>query len=434
MPGFASAGRVTAALVGIAPVGEPDAHELTLLQFPVDMGAVPGMGTPIVVEGRLADPTVASEVVINEQAAHHAGLAVGDQFVITPYRVEEFDIANEGVEPPGGVPITMTVTGIVRRPGDLVGRMAGKADDDMISIVPGPAWWEAVGGDVATYGSSLLIATEPGTTDESMIAAITDRWPDRPFQFDRGSLSGSEDQHTVVDAIHLQAIGLELVSIALALAGVVFAGQALARQARREWDDSGVLDALGMTRSNMVVAAAIRSLATVAVAVVTATVVAVAISPLGPIGIGRAAEPDPGVVIDPFVLAVGLPLLALAVFVGAVIPVATMRRRAAPATSAAPAWPVSPASLPPAGVAGLAMTTSRRAGGVALGSAIAGVALAAAAGIAAWSLVASYDDLVARPERYGATWDARSATSAARINRTIRGRSSTRSPASGRSG
>lgn len=52
------------------------------------------------------------------------------------------------------------------------------------------------------------------------------------------------------------------------------------------------------------------------------------------------------------------------------------------------------------------MTTARRAGGVALGSAVIGVALAAAAGIAAWSLVASYDDLVARPERYGSTWDA----------------------------
>ena len=40
-----------------------------------------------------------------------------------------------------------------------------------------------------------------------------------------------------------------------------------------------------------------------------------------------------------------------------------------------------------------------------MGSALIGTAIAAAAGVAAWTLISSYDDLVASPERYGATWD-----------------------------
>ena len=63
-------------------------------------------------------------------------------------------------------------------------------------------------------------------------------------------------------------------------------------------------------------------------------------------------------------------------------------------------------ALPPAGVAGWAMTAARRGGGLALGSAVAGVALASIAGLAAWTLTSSYDDLVASPARYGSTWDA----------------------------
>ena len=39
-------------------------------------------------------------------------------------------------------------------------------------------------------------------------------------------------------------------------------------------------------------------------------------------------------------------------------------------------------------------------------SAVVGVALACAAGVAAWSLTSSYDDLVAHPARYGSAWDA----------------------------
>ncbi len=158
-----------------------------------------------------------------------------------------------------------------------------------------------------------------------------------------------------------------------------------------------------MTKDTMVSAQSLRSAVIAVGAAATAMAVAIALSPLGPIGVGRAAEPFPGVRIDWFALAVGVPIVVIVVVVAAIVPVATLRR----AKSQSARRPSRFArKLPSTGVAGLAMTGSRRAGGLALGSAIGAVALASTVGMAAWSLTASYHGLIDHPARYGATWDA----------------------------
>ena len=179
----------------------------------------------------------------------------------------------------------------------------------------------------------------------------------------------------------------------------------MSRQSRREWGDSAVLDALGTTRWGMVTAAAIRTSVIAVLAAAVAFVTALAVSPLGPIGIGRAAEPHPGFAVDWVVAVVGLPVVALAVMTFALVPIATLPRRSTSGSSTNPTSRTL-SLLPPAGMAGLAMSNSRRGGRLALGSAVVGVAFAAAGGVAAWSLVTSYDELLADPARYGSTWDA----------------------------
>ena len=162
---------------------------------------------------------------------------------------------------------------------------------------------------------------------------------------------------------------------------------------------------MGMTRGDMVRASAIRASVVAGVAAIVAGAVAIASSPFGPIGIGRAAEPDPGIAVDWMVLGTGIAIVVLGVMIFALVPIATLRVRvAAEAPASTSRRTVS--SLPPSGVAGWAITNSRRAGRLALGSAIVGVAFAAAAGVAAWSLVTSYDELRAEPARYGSAWDA----------------------------
>ena len=406
LPEVEAAGRWTLAISRVAPLDHPDRNWRQLVPAAIDPEAVAVFGTPIVVDGRLADPEVATEATINEEEASRMGVDVGDQLVITPYRTDEFDLAGEGEASAGGTPTTVTVVGITRRPNDLVGRLGGTSIyEDTSAVSVGPAWWSEIGGDAAVYGIGVSVLTPSPATRDTVVRAVRDRWPDRPWQVDAGELFGQDSQQTVRDAIRLQTVGLYLVAAVVAIAGFLFAGQALSRQSRAEWSDAVVLDAIGMTRRNMVAASAIRGLAFACVAAIVAMIVALTLSPLGPIGIGRSAEPHRGVSVDSMVLAIGVPLVVLSVMVFAVAPVATIRIRALNG-SAARSSRRTIGSMPPSGVAGLAITNSRRSGRLALGSAIVGIALAAAAGVAAWSLVSSYDQLRAEPARYGSTWDA----------------------------
>ncbi len=400
--GVTSAGRATQALASVSTPSDADVWSRQLVPVALDLGALPSFGRPIVVSGRFANPNVVEEVVVNEELAARLNVGVGDELVVTPYRVDEFDIAGEGSIPPGGLPTTVTIVGVMRRPSDLVGRLGGtRIYDDASTVAMGPAWWAAIDGDAARYGVILLFDVDASITHLEVIDAIRAEWPDRMMEVEQGSASGEDA--TVVDAIHLQAVGLTLVAAVIGLAALVFVGQTVARQAKREWQDASTFAALGMTRGRMVVAAGMRALPIAAIATVAAAVITVGLSPLGPIGVGRAAEPYPGVSIDGLVLLVGLPAVALTVLIFATTPIAMLRSQTNQ-RNVSRSSPIA-ASLSAPGVAGWAMTRSRRAGDLALGSAVVGVALAAVAGVAAWTLTASYADLVEHPDRYGATWD-----------------------------
>jgi hypothetical protein len=405
LPEVEAAGRQTMALSQVAPADDPDRGSLQLVPVAIDPGAVPTFGTPIIVAGRPSDPRVASEATINEEAAWRLGVGVGDDVVITPYRSDQFEVAGEGSAAAGGAPTTMTVVGVTRRPEDLVGRRGDGSVSilqDNSAVTVGPGWWERIGGDAAVYGIGVPVLTRPGTED-TVVRAVEERWRDRPWEFSVGEEVGGEQ--TVRNAIQLQTLGLYLIAGVLAVAGLLFAGQAVARQSRLEWSDAAVLDAIGMTRREMVGASAIRAAAVAGLGSVVAVAVAIALSPLGPVGIGRAAEPYRGIRVDWTVLGIGVPFVALGAVISALIPVATLRLRTATVAPAATANR-SASRLPPSGVAGWAAMNSRRTGRLAMSSAVVGVAVAAAAGVAAWSLVASYDDLRAEPARYGSAWDA----------------------------
>ncbi len=407
MPEVESAGRFIVAISRVAAADDPDRSFRQLVPVAIDPGAVTTFGTPIVVVGRFADPEVATEATINEAEASRLGVGVGDEVVITPYRADEFDLAGEGSAAAGGVRTTVTVVGITRRPSDLVGRFGGTSNyEDTGAVTVGPGWWEEIGGDAAAYGPvAFAVSTTSPSGDDVVVQALNDRWPDRLWDILPGRLFTQDSQQTVRDAIRLQSVGLYLIAAVVALAGFLFAGQAVSRQSRLEWADAAVLDAMGMTRREMVRASALRTLAVAGLAAFVAVIVTIALSPFGPIGIGRAAEPNRGVGVDWMVLGLGVATVVLGVMIFALFPIATLRMRAAAEV------PVGTSRrtvslLPPSGVAGWAITNSRRAGRLALSSAIVGVAFAAAAGVAAWSLVTSYDELRAEPASYGSAWDA----------------------------
>ncbi len=400
LPAVRTAGRYSVVVAGVARADQPDAWTRQLVPVAIDPEAGALIGRPIIVAGRRADPNDPAEVVVNEAEQHLLRLQLGDRLVVTPWRFDEFAAAGEGKAQPGGMQTTVTVVGVVRHPSDLAARLGGGSIySESAGLETGPAWWAQIDGDAARYGVGVGVQLVPGASVADVQDAFTARWPNRVMGFETGTFSG----RTATEAIALEARSFQLIALFVAFASLVFVGQAVARQTRREWSDSQLLSAIGMTRGTMVWSQTLRSMVIAFGATATALVVAIGVSPLGPIGIGRAAEPDPGLRVDRLILALGLPLVALVVLSAAVLPVAKLRRRTATTASHTPRRLAG--VLPTIGVAGLAMTGARRAGGVAMASAIAGVAVASAIGVAAWSLTASYQDLRAAPARYGATWD-----------------------------
>ena len=187
----------------------------------------------------------------------------------------------------------------------------------------------------------------------------------------------------------------------------MFVGQAVARQSRREWSDMSTLRALGMSNRDVRWSAGLRGGITGAAAAIVAVITALVLSPLGPIGVGRRAEVDPGPSFDGAVLAAGtLGILALVVTT-TWLPLRRMTMRPSDTAPSATRHVRARGALPPAAIAGLGMTAhGRRDGrGIPIGTALAGVALAVGAVVAAAGITASLDALTQTPERYGATWD-----------------------------
>jgi len=193
-----------------------------------------------------------------------------------------------------------------------------------------------------------------------------------------------------------------LVSAAVAVvAAVVFLGLSLTRQLRRESQESRLLLALGLTRRDLHVMNVLRALTIAFLACVVAVPTIVVLSPVGPLGLAHELEFDTGARVD--LLVVLTAVLALAVLfavVGAVTPVgASDPLRATPSTHRSRVDPVL------GGIGPVATVGTSVARGHASRAAIAVTAVAVAAGVAAGSLIASYDRLVNSPVRYGAWWD-----------------------------
>ena len=200
-------------------------------------------------------------------------------------------------------------------------------------------------------------------------------------------------------SVHLQANGARALAATTALAALVFGGQALTRQLRRELAMGATLSALGMRGSDVRRVVALRAAPVAAIATVTCVGAAWLASPIGPVGIARKAELHPGLRGDWPVLGVGA--LGLLAAVG-VIAVLAMRATTVHETARS-RWTSLAASVSAPACSGLAYL---RRGQSARRAAFASCAAAAAATVAAAVLVGSLGSLVDHPARYGFAWDA----------------------------
>jgi hypothetical protein len=358
----------------------------------VGPGLVSWSGNPLVIHGHL--PTAPDEMAVNEQAAAAAGVHAGSTITATPLSVTTF-------KPIGIPPQRLRIAGIVRFPVDLaaaehtVGQVTGVA-------FTAPAWWAKWGGSVQPWGTEVQVRMQRGANPAPVVKAVQARWPGRYIHIVSNSYAATP---TVRDAISYEAAAMTGLGIAVAFASIMFVGQALSRQVRREQADLPALRSLGLTRGQAATAAAARALPVAVGAAVIAVALAWASSVWTPIGLGRRAEPNLGLHPDELVYLVGGLGTFLAVLVCMTVPALLSRarstRRAVSGTRLAGA-----AGLPPPGVAGVGMATARRRGGLPLGAALVGLASAVAIIVASAVIGVSLERVVHAPIRYGAPWDA----------------------------
>jgi hypothetical protein len=362
----------------------------------------------LVVEGRLPDPEDPLGAVVDQKVARELGLGAGDELDIVLVTSEQLAAMDPDTEP---VPsATVRVEAVVREPDDIVGGdPAGNETGDSDARVYLPnSFLERFGHltDVVNTVYYFDLAGGAAAGDE-FVGTVRDLPHGDSVQFfDPPGVTRATQRS--VDA---QALGLALFAAALALVGLLTAGQSLSRQLRIDATDGDALRALGMTGGQRVALASLRGALVGVGAGVLAIAGAVAWSPLTPVGLARQAEPHPGVAVNVAVLAVGG--AAIAGFVTARALLTGWRtvgrtgdHPARAAVGSTLAERAARAGAAPSLVTGLSLVRGWRASGVSTRSTLAGVIVGVATLAGAVTFLASLDRLVDDPERYGWTFDA----------------------------
>jgi hypothetical protein len=366
-------------------------------------------------DGRLADPSRADEVTVAFPLADQFDLHVGDVLSVRPVRPEDLAAAQaSGAVNPDLFEVAKGATRTVR----ITGIMVSPLFADFPPLPPGtggsayftPAFTRQSGSEVTTF-DALAVKLRRGAADLPAFERAAEALAaGQPVQF-----QAQKDHEAVVQsALHLQALGLALLSILGAAVLLLVLGQGVARRIALDATDHSALQALGATRIQLWAASMARAGLAAVAGALGAVVIAVALSPLTPIGLARQAEPAPGVAVDPTVVLGGAAVLVLLALLLAAIPAwhAIPRGRASGRAQGQRGSRVAEllarSGLPASAVAGvrLALVPGRGRSAVPVRSAITACALAAATVAGALTFSSSLGHLLETPRLYGWNWNA----------------------------
>ena len=257
---------------------------------------------PVVVKGRMYNPDALDEVVVDE-FAEKAGLPIGTKVTYRMFLPTQDDT---GKEPPAGPALTFRVVGVIRETSEFL------FANEFIIAPPSV---------IKKYGSRMFLVENGHVRirdwEQNMAKLITDA----PELLAPGTpvLDLHAQERRISTALTVERAALLLLALAVALAGLVFAGQALIRSASTVASDSAVLRAIGLTRSQMAEAAATPHVVSALTAMVAAVIAYLALATRFPIGVARTVDPALGLSIDWAVLSVGTVLAGLLVLGGAYV-------------------------------------------------------------------------------------------------------------------
>lgn len=389
LPEVEDAGEFTLTPMGLdgLPIGQLAPNDDRLYQT---------ISRPLMTAGRLPDPNRADEIMVNRQAAKRLGLGVGDQVKM----ISSTDFDENG--PLGSGPsVEATIVGV------------GDSTIDLIFHGDGPAFVPS-GAMLRDHpeiprGGNLVVRLRPGTDVEEFgrRAAEAMGLPFIPVR------ALAEDSKRITHGTDLERTALLLFAAAVALAGVVLAGQALTRTVYALEQPAGALRALGFTRNALVSGMVLPLVVTAVTALVAALAAAVALSRWFPVGLAGRLEPDRGVhadwlVVLPGALAVGVIVLAGAAL-SAVRATSSARRRLPVASrfSVVPALGrLGVAPLPAVIGAGLALERGEGSRQLPVRPALVSAVAAVLGVVGAFGLLDGIDDALANPYRSGQFWHA----------------------------
>jgi ABC-type lipoprotein release transport system permease subunit len=339
------------------------------------------IGKEKVLRGRHARPEAADEATVSFATAERLGVDAGDDLELYPY---------------DGDPIEVRVTGIVARTGEFP-NVSGSATGS-VALTSG---FVRAHPDLFQPGNDGLIVR----VRDGVPQAELERWATEHVHATHIEATEVGTASTM-RTIHIETVALWAVAAVLALTFLVLVGQVLLRHAANRSDDVAVLSTLGLTRGYVLLLGASRGAAIGGVGAVAAVAVAILASPMTPVGLGRLAEPHPGVRVDgPVLIAGALLIWATTTVLGAL----TAQRAAAWATrrSRRASRVVPLPRLPVVALAGLhlLLRPARRREARVARVTVASLCFVIAAAVAVLVTLSSLSNLQSHAALAGATWD-----------------------------
>lgn len=363
---------------------------------------------PVVLQGRVPDPTRADEVVVSPRLVSRIHKGVGDHLTLrlpTPEQVDTAITSGDNVGAPAGTVIRATIVGVVRSPwlSDSADSPAGLVQPSAGLFASAP---DAFLGSSGQYGYiNALVRLRDGESGIPAFKADLARVAGRPDieVWDRADATRHGRDVTDFEARSLLAFAL-----AAAIAAVFLVGQAIARHTASSVVDLEVLRAIGMTRDEARVSAAVGPTAAAIVGGLLGVGAAIVASRWFPIGTAATVEPNPGIQVDVAVVLVGFLVVVATVAVGT-LTVATLalRARSGPDRVSKVAAAAVRAHLPVPVVVGtrFAFESGRGRQSVPTRPAVLGAVVGVLGTIAALTFAAGVHDASTHLDRFGVTYD-----------------------------
>lgn len=333
------------AVTGFAVEGIGDHHDVDPTQiggFPfVDDEAWDTIERPVVLQGRIPEPTRSDEVAVTANFVDYFGVGVGDQVTLRLYDSKQLDTRDDS-GPPAGPVIDATIVGVIRSGwfGDTPGNSVG-------AVLPSPGLYaefpENVVGTAGAINVNALVRLRDRSADldQFMRDFTTLTGVDNVESFD---LVAAADH--VEDVASFESRALMLLSLTALLASFLLIGVAVSRFVGASTTDLDTMKTFGLPPAQTRWAAAGPPTSAAAIGALLGTAIAASASSRFPIGTASDLEPSPGRSFD--LVALLPPLFVVPVLV-AVAAVVSLRaddhsRSAAPRTtgveSITSAWPL----------------------------------------------------------------------------------------------